>query len=144
MKRIISALLATALALTVTACGSSESSTAQAPQVKEPPVLEGTWNQVNSNSETSYQQAVIQGDTMEIYWVSDNDTKSLYWSGSFTAPKTADEPYVWESTGDTEAMAFALLASQDESKTFTYEDGQISYDVSALGTTQTVRLELAE
>ena len=68
-------------------------------------------------------------------------TISLYWTGSFVAPETADEPYTWESANDTENTGSALLASGDETKTFTYQDGQISYDVSAMGMTQTVRLE---
>lgn len=33
-----------------------------------------------------------------------------------------------------------MLASSDPTKTFTYADGEISYEVTALGTTVTVRL----
>lgn len=106
------------------------------------PDLTGDWKQVNAASEDSYQVATIQGDTIEIYWVTESaETKSLYWAGTFVAPETADEPYTWESANDTEKTDSALLASGDETKTFTYQDGQISYDVSAMGMTQTVRLE---
>ena len=35
----------------------------------------------------------------------------------------------------------ALLASGDETKTFTYENGILSYEASALGTTTTVKME---
>lgn len=35
----------------------------------------------------------------------------------------------------------ALLASGDDTKTITFEDGELSYSASALGTTTTVRLE---
>lgn len=35
----------------------------------------------------------------------------------------------------------AILASSDDTKVFTFQDGVISYDVSAMGVTQTVNLE---
>ena len=111
----------------------------QAPEV---PDLTGEWKQSNSNSEDSYQQATITADTITVEWVSDGgDTRSLYWVGSFEPPMEANESYTLTSEGDVEAMQSALLASSEESKNFTYENGEISYEVSALGTTTTVRLE---
>ena len=100
----------------------------------------GEWQQVNSNAEDSYQTATITDDTITVNWVAP-DTTALYWAGSFEAPTTADEPYTWDSVNDTEQTANALLASSDETKTFTYEDGQISYSVSAMGVTTTGKLE---
>ena len=131
------------MCISLTACGGNsvdnESSGTTESQL---PDLIGEWKQINSNSEESWQSAIIDENTITVYWVSDNgDTKSLYWAGSYVAPKTADEPYSWDSENDTEQTSVALLASGDETKTFTYEDGQISYEVSALGTTTTVRLE---
>lgn len=106
------------------------------------PDLTGEWKQVNSNSEDSWQSATIDESAITVYWVSDNgDTKSLYWAGTYTAPINEDEPYSWDSENDTEKTSTALLASGDNIKTFTYEDGQISYEISALGTTTTVKLE---
>lgn len=108
----------------------------------EIPDLTGTWKQVNSKSQDTYHEATITSDTIEINWIMDNgDTKSLYWAGSFTPPTTADEPYTFDSVNDIEKTTPALLASGDESKTFTYENGQLSYEASAMGTTQTVRME---
>ena len=74
-----------------------------------------------------------------MYWVAD-DTKALYWAGSFTAPTTADEPYTWDSANDTEKTSSALLASEDATKTFTYKDGTLSYEVTAMGVTKTVTM----
>lgn len=121
-------------------CGGNNttSETADAPATL--PDLTGTWVQVNSSSEDSYQEATITEDTITINWVTP-DSKALYWAGTFEAPTTADEPYTWDSVNDTEQTATALLASGDETKTFTYQDGQISYDATALGVTTTVRLE---
>lgn len=134
MKKVLSLFVAFCCAFSLVACGTSAE-----PQI---PDLTGGWKQVNTNSADSYQQAVIQGDTIEIYWVSNGgDTKSLYWAGTFVAPTTPDEPYLWDSVNDTERTRSALLASGDETKTFTYEKNQISYSVSAFGTTTTMRLE---
>ena len=133
------------LALPLTACGGSASSstgadTSTQQEAPQPPDLTGEWVQVNNDTEDSYQTATITADTITVNWVMP-DTTALYWAGSFEAPTTADEPYSWDSANDTEQTANALLASPDETKTFTYEDGQISYSVSAMGVTTTIKLE---
>lgn len=134
------------LTLPLTACGGNASNStgadaaAQQEEAPQPSDLTGEWVQVNSNAEDSYQTATITDDTITVNWVMP-DTTALYWAGSFEAPTTADEPYTWDSANDTEQTANALLASPDETKTFTYEDGQISYSVSAMGVTTTVKLE---
>lgn len=134
MKKALSFFAMLCCAFSLVACG--------APAEPQIPDLTGGWKQVNTTSADSYQQAVIQGDTIEIYWVSNGgDTKSLYWAGTFVAPTTPDEPYTWDSVNDTEKTSSALLASTAETKTFTYEKKQISYSASAFGTTTTVRLE---
>lgn len=149
-KKILTAMIAAAILAMLTACGgtastdnsSTENTASQKAEEKQPADLTGDWKQVNSSSDDSYQQATISGDTIEIYWVSDNgDTKSLYWAGSFEAPTTADEPYSWESKNDHDKTDSALMASSDDTKKFTYEKNQISYEASALGTTATIRLE---
>lgn len=141
MKRLIVFILASIICISLAACGSGDTSNSSTPEVT-PPDLAGEWKQVNSNSEDAWQSATIDENTITVYWVSDNgDTKSLYWAGTFVAPETTDEPYSWDSENDTEQTSTALLASGDATKTFTYEDGQISYEVSALGTTTTVKLE---
>lgn len=150
MKKLFCVLLSGLMCLSLAGCGGSESggdaSQAGDDQAQEeaatPPDLTGEWKQVNNESEDSWQAATITADSMEVYWVSDNgETKSLYWAGTFTAPETADEPYTWDSANDTEKTSSALLASGAETKTFTYQDNQISYEVTALGVTTTVKLE---
>ncbi|MEE0327079.1 MAG: hypothetical protein UDP13_09895 [Butyricicoccus sp.] len=154
-KKILTAMIAAALLAMLTACGgtaststdngSAQNTASQKAEDKQPADLTGDWKQVNSSSDDSYQQATISGDTIEIYWVSDNgDSKSLYWAGSFEAPTTADEPYSWESKNDHDKTDSALMASSDDTKKFTYEKNQISYEASAMGTTTTIRLEKQE
>lgn len=143
-KRKLSGVLALALSLALlTACGKADASSGKTEDTPPaPPDLTGEWKQTNSGSDDSWQAATITGDTIEVYWVSDGgDTKSLYWAGTYIAPETADEPYTWASENDKSKTSNALLASGDDTKEFAYQDGVLSYDVSALGTTTTVKLE---
>ena len=142
MKKILPIVLSSVLMLgLLTACGETNQSEPKDEPVT-PPDLVGEWKQTNSNADDSWQAATIAGDTIEVYWVSDNgDTKALYWAGSFDAPTTADEPYTWESENDKDQTDMAILARGDDTKAVTYQDGVISYEVSAMGVTQTVKLE---
>lgn len=143
-KRLLSLVLVFTLGISLGSCSNEKESMAStAPSA--PPVLSGQWKQINSDSEDSYHGAIIDGDVIEIYWVSDGgDTRSLYWSGSFDAPTAVEEPYSWESKKDSEKTEHSMFSSQDDSKTFTYENGQISYSSSVLGTTSKIKLEKQE
>lgn len=166
-KKMFAVLLAAMLAASLVACSSAETSSSasesSAPAVSaadsgeaseasseveptpEPINLDGNWVQINNASEDSYQEAVISGDTITVNWVTaSTDTKSLYWAGSVEIPENAGDSFFWDSQNDTDQTQSAIMASGDDTKTFTYENGQISYDVSAMGMTQTVRLEKAD
>lgn len=141
MKKYIILVLLCVLLTFTTSCGGNPDSDL----TKSIPDLSGQWKQVNSNSKEQYQGAIIEGNKIEIYWVSNNgDTRSLYWSGSFLPPTTEDEPYSWTSSNNKEKTEEAILASRDDTKTFSYEDRQISYSSSVMGTTTTIRLEKSE
>jgi len=153
LKKILSLGSCIALTLAFSACGSSDQPAAngdnavQQEQKQEEKVLSlvGTWKQTNANSETTYHKAVITEDRIEVYWImEDADTEALYWAGTYEAPTTSDKKYTWDSANDTEATSSALLASSDPTKTFTYDDGVLSYSASAMGVTQTVELELVQ
>lgn len=78
--RLVAATLASTLALVLTACsapaapsGGSASAVAAAtptptPEPPKPVDLSGEWTQINGKSETSFQSAVITGDTIEVQW----------------------------------------------------------------------------
>ena len=150
MKKAIALLVAAMLLTGLSACGGS--TTADAPaksdgtsktENKEEPKpqpadLTGTWKQTNSNDPSSYMEATISGDTIEVDWIG-TDTKSLYWKGTYQAPAAAGD-WKWTSQDDTETMASALLASQDATKDFTYSEADgVSWETTALGTTITVK-----
>ncbi len=135
-RSLVSKILLTLLAISIlnlTACS---------PKALD---LSGEWQQVEEGAlGTGIQKAIIRSDTIEIYWAADGtDISALYWAGTYIAPTTANEPYSWESENDKSKTENALLASSDATKTFTYENGKISYSMSALGLTTTIYLERA-
>ena len=137
MRKLLVFVAIGALAMCLFGCASGEAEPA------EPLNLDGTWVQTNSNSEDSWQEAVIEGDTITVNWVSP-DSVSLYWAGSYVAPDTTEDSYAWTSENDTEKTSVALLASTADTKDFSYEGGELSYEASAFGTTVTVRMERQE
>ena len=156
MKRWISLALIMLMVFALAACGSSgdaapaagsaEEAAAPTPTPEPTPTpapdLTGEWKQTNSEDETAYHMAKISGDVIEINWVSEeDDMNALYWCGTFVAPTTPDEPYTWESVADHEKTDAAILASMDDTKVFTYEDGVLSYEAGAMGVTKTFTME---
>ena len=151
-KKIVTLLTATTLALSISACGGNnndngtkepDTKTPATTEEKTPTDLTGTWR--SEENDGSYQEAIITENAIEINWVSDDGkTKDLYWAGTYTAPNEAIDEYSWVSENDTEKTDTALLASSDETKEFTYKDGKISYEASALGTTKIMELTKQE
>lgn len=108
----------------------------------EPLDLSGEWKQTNSKSADSYQAATISGDEILINWVNDAEsTTAIYWAGTYEAPTEDVDTYTWDSTNDTTKTENALLASSDPTKTFTFKDGKLMYELTAMGVTMTVEME---
>lgn len=120
--------------------GDTQSPAAEEKQEAPEPVdLTGEWKQSNSNDPESFQSATITADTIEVFWNAP-DTKSLYWAGTVEVPQDGSTSFAWDSVNDKTKTDSAILASGDDTKTFTFENGELSYDVTAMGTTMTVRL----
>lgn len=152
MKKLL-APVALAAVLALTGCGAADTpstgaagtkgaeATETAETAPQIPDLTGVWKSAVSESGDSYQQATITADTLTVDWVSDGgDTTSIFWIGTFVAPVDDTEPYMWTSQRDVEATQSALLASTEDAKEFTYEDGAIKYQVSMMGTSKIVKL----
>ena len=153
-QALISAACIIALA-TLGACSSTTESAASntphqqassaAPTTDSPATpadLTGTWKEKDPN-EDSYQIARVTADAIEIYWHTP-DSDALYWAGSYVAPTDSKTPYTWDSVNNREKTGSAILASSDETKTFTYTNNTISYSVTALGVTKKVTMERAD
>jgi len=153
MRKSVVAVASLALLLCGTCASSTQPATSQVPsqsasvvestQAPATPVdLTGDWKQTNSNSADTWQEAVISGDVIEIDWITDNgDTKSLYWAGSFVAPSEPGDSYSWTSNNDHSKTDPSLLAAQSDIKEFTYSAGVLSWDVTMMGTTTTVKAQ---
>lgn len=119
---------------------STESQPTEAPA--EPLNLTGEWKQTNSNSADSYQAATITDSTITIDWVNEADAGSaLYWAGTYEPPTEDTTQHTWDSVNDKTQTDTALMASGDDTKTFTYSDGVLSYELTAMGVTMTVEME---
>lgn len=154
MKRRLTAFILVCMLASISGCSSNttntttpkESNTVATETVEEKEEkilnLEGEWKQVDSDSSEMYHKAIITSDTIEIYWVDvAENSESLYWAGSYIKPSDSEKEYSWDSVNDKEKTDVALLASGEDTKTFTYKDGKLSYSASALGTTKTIELE---
>lgn len=104
--------------------------------------MDGKWKQSNSNAEDASQAITIAKSAIDIYWISDDgNTKSIDWIGSYVPPKTRYNAYERISKRDKKKTENAILASLDPTKQFTYKDVVLSYEVSLMGTTRTVKTE---
>lgn len=128
-KRVLSLFIAALMIFGLTACGETFGGV---------PDMTGNWTEVDPG-DGMYHVAVIQEDTIEVYWVSET-INALYWAGTFAA-SSEEETNVWHSMNDTEKTQMSILSSGEETKTFTYEDGKLSYEVSAFGVTSVVELK---
>ena len=149
MKKIALFLSCITLVITISSCMPPQSSNQQQKSEDSAQAeknikldLTGEWEQINSNGSTTIHTATITENEIEIYWIdSQDETKSLYWAGTYVPPMDNSKKYEWDSINNTEKTSSSILASPDETKHFTYENGQISYEASAFGTTKTIRLE---
>lgn len=102
--------------------------------------LEGYWTQSGWENLSTFMVATIHDDIIEVYWMSDGGkTANLYWYGSYDAPKASGK-YTWESKNDHSVTDRAILASSADTKTFSYENDEITYSQTAMGMTTTVHL----
>lgn len=149
MKKLLSLALIGALALSLTACGNSsskdnssskETTTTKKEEKKEPLNLIGTWK--SDENEGTWMEATISDNVISIDWVTDEGkTKATYWVGSYDAPTTATSEYSWVSNNDHEKTKNALLASNDDTKEFTYKNDILSFTASMQGVSKVVELK---
>lgn len=126
MKIIKTGILILVIAM-LTACGVKRS-------------VAGEYKQSGSNKSDAYQIATVTDDYIEIFWFNkDGNTTSLYWAGTFDTKNKNN--IIVNSKNDTSKTKGAMLASSDEYKKIEYKNGAISYKMSIMGTTTTVKLE---
>ena len=67
--------------------------------------------------------------------------RAVYWIGTYEAPTEYVEEYSWTSQRDKEKTDVELLASTDDTKIFTYSNGELRYEVSMMNVTKEVTLK---
>lgn len=151
MKRLATIVLAGMMMLSLVSCSDKERNEDRAEKTdrefgqgqenNESLDLSGQWKQVNSDSD-DYYGAIISGSTIEVYKVYyEDDSRFLFWSGSFEAPTVQKETYSWDSKNDTEKTELSLVASQEGIKSFVYENGTITFPVIRGDDLLTVQME---
>lgn len=135
MKKLIALFAVIFVAISLSACQSSGSgSDANKPAASSVPTKE-TSVSLNGTWKAEGFEATVSADSIEVNIVS-TDSKSLYWKGTF--PSGTDKI---TSVGDREALDVSMLGSQDKDKVFNIDGDKISFEMSMLGTTKTIRLE---
>lgn len=95
--------------------------------------LEGSWVAEVQGSDY-YLAGFIKDDLIELHWVSSYDQNgSVYWAGSYAAPKDKPDTYTWESSRIDAIMNTSAYCSVDAARTFTYADGKLTLEGSATG-----------
>ncbi|QEQ93540.1 hypothetical protein SEA_GIRLPOWER_41 [Streptomyces phage GirlPower] len=125
----------------LTACGTETGS-------KAPKSFVGDWYQTNGKDTGVYMTAAVSSnDTIQIH-LKTRDSGGVYWMGSFqVSDKKTSDSFKLESKADPDAqkwMASSIFGSQDKSKSFKYEDGDLSYEFTMVGVTKTIHLSKAE
>ena len=98
--------------------------------------FDGKWKYEDASGQEF--RATIAGNKITVVWQMDASTKGLYWVGTFP---TDDTDGTIVSKADRNALSKSIVGSQDETKTFTAEDGNLLFDFGAMGVTKTVTLE---
>ena len=136
LRKKILALVLLGSMLLIAGCGNSGSENTSAESENVPVEtldLEGSWIAETQGS-GYYLAGFIKGDLIELHWVSSYDQNgSVYWAGSYDAPKDDPDTYTWESERDDDIMATTAYGSSDETRTFTYADGKLTLEGSATG-----------
>ena len=97
---------------------------------------------VSTASDGMYQRATIKGNDITIEWVNDEEgMAALYWKGDIPEGTMDAGSLEFTSRADREKMDKSLLASQDETKTFSLEDGTLFYEAAVNGTTRQMELK---
>lgn len=151
MRKTFAIAVAIVAALSMTACSQEAQQVSEAPGAEsaqkavETVSLDGTWREASSSGQ--YQEAVVEGNSIVIFWVGADGARSVYWQGTAPDPTETEGHFAWTSVSTLDTSRSTghayLMASTDSEKRIEYDHGQLSYEVSALGTTKTVRLDRA-
>jgi len=132
--RIIALVMSVIIALVIiSACSTAPAESSDV--TADAPSTDGFYTSVE-NGNGIYLEAVVEDGQIEIDWYLEGDDSALYWKGSFEV--TNDKVI---SEGDTAAMDASIMGSGSDTKEFWFEGDELCFELTALGHTQTIRME---
>jgi len=104
-----------------------------------PTTLIGHWHQTKSGMPKAVMSADISEDSIKIT-LNMGDTNGLYWLGTFDTTQNPASKFEIHSVGNRDEMDLSIYASQQKTKQFHYDNGDLSYEFSMLGVNTTVHM----
>lgn len=101
--------------------------------------LDGTYHQTKSGIPNIVMTAVVTNDNITITMTM-SGTSGVFWDGTFDTQGVVSSPWNITSTRDAQAMSSDMYGSSEQTKTFTYNNGDLSYQFSILGVSTTVHM----
>lgn len=118
--------------------GPNEASAAT-PTATTSTTLTGTWHQKGSGLEGSIMTANITNGDIQIN-IARPDGSGIYWLGTFEGDQDAKGQFAITSLADQDAMNYEVFASQDKSKLFSYQNGELTFPYSVHETSTIIHL----
>lgn len=137
MRKILALLAAVVSIFALASCVHTHGASGN----KNPTTLVGEWRQITSNP-NGWFTASISGESIQVD-LHGRDSSSIFWMGSFDTSHQPTGKFEVVSLPDPDArytMDHSLMASNESKKTFTYDNGEISFEFSALGSSTIVHM----
>lgn len=102
--------------------------------------LIGKWHQVGTGANGILMEASVSAGAIQINLKTRDDVSNIYWQGTFDTEGDPAGSYEIISQGDPDAMTRSVFGSRDKNKLFDYNNGDLSFKFTMMGTTSTIHL----
>lgn len=126
----------------VAGCGTSSSSAATRTSVASLSTssnVNGQYHQNNTGIKGVTMTADISDGVIKVT-MNMNDTSGIFWDGTFNTPRDISGPVTITSAPNTKTLKYDLYASNEKSKQFAYNNGDLSFQFSIMGVSTIVHM----
>jgi hypothetical protein len=102
--------------------------------------LLGQWEQTNRLDNGLIFEASVQANSIQVNVHTREDEHHIYWMGTFNPYNVSSDNSDVTSIADPDAQAKSIFGSLDSKKTFTYNNGDLSFQFEMMGTVSTIHL----
>lgn len=113
-------------------------------KTNNPSSLIGNWHQTNGQDTGTGFTAEISAGGIQINYPMRDGSGGIFWLGTFDGTHVAEGSFVIKSLPDQDALANDILASTEKIKSFTYKNGDMSFDFSVMKVHTTVHMSKSE